>query len=185
MRPQTPASYATALGYFTISSCQKSINTQKRFSIWARGPWHCAIHGKFDPGYCITFTKWLDDGLRQWHKKGGGSGGGGTGPPAWFQSVEISGNSMLFRQYCIKILGSFILFGQVCFKILGNLIFIKPCQFQWRPFFFFFGGHLNLDRITDRFSGKIQCHFLGKSLMPPQILLSPMAWGSKFWDKTP
>ena len=32
---------------------------------------------------------------------------------------------------------------------------------------FFFGDHLNLDRKIDRFTGKIQCHFSGKSLVPP------------------
>ena len=65
-------------------------------------------------------------------------GPGGTSPPAWFQSVEISGNFILFGQCCIKILGNFIFFGQVCVKNFGQFNFHQTVSISVKTFFSFF-----------------------------------------------
>ena len=41
---------------------------------------------------------------------------------------------------------------------------------------FFFCDHLNLDRNNDLFVRQLSSHFSGKTLVPPQILLSPYAY---------
>ena len=89
------------------------------------------------------------------------------------------------------------LFGRIVW-IFGHTITKIPSQFRWRPFFFFFffffffGEHLHLDRktvqtfffwentsiwaektasiLTEKHNAS--SHFSGKSLLPPQIILS-------------
>ena len=97
----------------------------------------------------------------------------GALPPAWFQSVEISGNFILFGQYCIKILGNFIFFWQVCVKILGNLVFIKPSQFFFSvKTFFFLEVTLNSDRKTVSISVKTFLFFWRSSKFGQQNRLN-------------
>ena len=148
---------------------------------------HKRYHG------CYEFMKTL----YQWHKSWGGRGA--LAPPLGFKVSKFCAISYHLGNIASKFwaksnyLGKFTskfwaiscpsnspnFSEDLCFVFLFffsevTLIPIeKPSQFQWRPFFFW--GHLNLDRKTDRFSGKIQSHFSGKSLVPPQILLSSYA----------
>ena len=109
---------------------------------------------------------------RSWRRKAGGPGGHWPSPLGFkvskFQAILCYLGNIASKFWAISYFS-----GKFASKFRGNLIFIKPSQFQWRPFFF--GDHLNLHRKTDHFPGKIQCHFSGKSLMPPQILLSSYA----------
>ena len=43
--------------------CQIKVKTKKSRTIWARGP-GTVPHAKYGAGYCITFMKSLDEGLR-------------------------------------------------------------------------------------------------------------------------
>ena len=113
--------------------------------------------------------------------------------------VKISGYFIFFGQYCIKILGNFKTFGQVCLVKYSERWTEKPSQCEWRPFFFgshhnldrktgsiwvktffffFCGNHHNLDRKNDWFVRQLSSHFSGKTLVPPQIILSSYAHDS-------
>ena len=135
-----------------------------------------------------------------------GGGPGGTAPPVGVRCpnfgqfcVKISGYFIFFGQYCIKILGNFKTFGQVClvkyserwtekpsqcewrpffFLEVTTIWTEKPAQFEWKPFFFFCGDHHNLDRKNDWFVRQLSSHFSGKTLVPPQIILSSYAHDS-------
>ena len=53
------------LEVFATSFCQKQVKNKKSLTISARGPWHCVLYRKSDPGYGIMFLKSLDEGLSQ------------------------------------------------------------------------------------------------------------------------
>ena len=48
---------------FATSACQMQAKTKKSATIRALGP-STVPYGKYGPGYCITFIKSLDEGLR-------------------------------------------------------------------------------------------------------------------------
>ena len=96
---------------------------------------------------------------------------GGTGPPPlgfkvskfWAILYHLGNIALKFWQFHIFRASLRQNFGQ--FNLHQTVsISVKT--------FFFFGGHLNLNRKTNHLPGKIQCHFSGKSLVLPQILLS-------------
>ena len=104
---------------------------------------------------------------------------GGTGPPGWcpnFGQFYIFWAILHqnFGQYCVKILGNFMSFGQVCL-VKYSEHWIEKTVSRWVRTFFFFGGHHNLDRKNDWFVRQLSSHFSGKTLVPPQIILSSYA----------
>ena len=131
---------------------------------------------------------------------GGGSEGGGALAYSLGFSVEISGNFILFGQFHItwailhQNLWQFHIFWASLRQNFGQFNIYQTVSISVETFFF--GGHLNSNRKTTSISVKtfflevtligtekpiaflaklIQCHFSGKSLVSPQILLSSYA----------
>ena len=103
----------------------------------------------------------------------GGGGQGGRSPP---HSVQNDENRRKFGQMVY-------LFGQIVW-IFGHSIGKIASQFRWRPFFFFFflentsiWTEKNVSILTEKRNAS--SHFSGKSLLPPQIILSSYGHGAK------